>query len=81
MKYRFTADTCQLGVTQAELREILGDRYDPFLGWMHGQTMAICEGRQFNYETRQYEPSGCGPHGLVAYRWDLEKFLQGGEAV
>lgn len=68
---------CKLGYPEEQLREILGDQYDDFQKWMIGQTMAICEGRSFHHDTRKYEANGCGPHGLVVYRWDLERFMKG----
>jgi len=69
------APVCELGYTQAELEQILGDRFDQFDLWMTGQTVAWCDGRQYNYETKEYEPTNCGPHGMVVYPWDLQGFL------
>lgn len=68
---------CRLGVTQAELDEVLGDRLSAFDRWMSGQTIALCTGERYDHEAKRYEPSGCGPHGPVVYRWDLERFLAG----
>lgn len=68
---------CRSGYTDAELREILGDRHDAFRHWMRGQTMTVCNGRLYNHETREYYASECGPHGPVTYGHDLQRFLDG----
>lgn len=72
---------CRLGYTTDQVREIVGTRMHEFEDWFHGQTGAICEGREFNHETRLYEPSNCGPHGLIIYPWDVEQFLRGGHPL
>ena len=33
---------CDLGLTRAELRVMLGSQYDEFMKWLSGQTQAIC---------------------------------------
>lgn len=48
-----------------------------FKEWMRGQTMGICDGRLYNHGKREYEGTGCGPHGVVAYASDLNAFLHG----
>lgn len=68
---------CHLGYTYEQLQDILGSRLDEFSHWMVGQTMSICEGQQYNYEKKDYEPTNCGPHGMVVYPWDLQRFLHG----
>ncbi len=68
---------CQLGYTDDQLGRILGDRLPEFFRWMAGQTVAVCDGRQYNYDTKEYEPTGCGPHGSATYAWDLQRFLDG----
>jgi hypothetical protein len=50
--------------------------------WMSGQTMMLCDGRKFNHDTREYEPSDCGgAHGVVIYTWDVERFLAAGKII
>lgn len=71
------APDCRYGYTAIQLARILGPRLPTFQAWMAGQTQAICDGRTYNYDTGQYEPSGCGPHGVVAYPWDFNRFLAG----
>lgn len=71
---------CQLGYPDTQLRILLGTRYMEFMGWMHTQTMGICEGRKFNYSTKYWEPTNCGPHGIVVPPGDLSRFL-GGKAI
>lgn len=69
--------TCMYGFTYEDQERILGDRLPEFSRWMRGQTITKCDGRQFNHATKKYEPDGCGPHGMVVYRSDLERFLAG----
>lgn len=69
---------CHLGYTELQLHEMLGDRYEEFGRWMHGQTMAICDGRIYDHAAQQYLPYNCGPHGSIVYPQDVEQFLRGG---
>lgn len=71
------APECQMGYTQSQLERILGDRFQDFLLWTYGQTVGLCDGRQYNHETQDYEQTHCGPHGLAFYEWDLKRFLKG----
>lgn len=50
--------------------------------WMYGQTMMLCQGQVYNHEAREYDES-CGgvAHGSVVYRWDLERFIKGGQII
>lgn len=68
---------CRLGLTHDQVTELFGDRIGEFHRWMWGQTVGLCEGRRWNRETKQYEPSGCGPHGAAYYRSDVRRFLAG----
>lgn len=68
---------CRFGVTDAELVARLGDRYEEFQNWMYGQTLAICTGKQWNLEIKEYEPTNCGPHGMVVYEHDVKRFEDG----
>ena len=68
---------CSLGYTRREVVELTVDRHEEFQRWIYGQTVALCEARRFNHETREYEPNGCDrPHGMVVYPWDLARFLR-----
>ena len=69
---------CVLGYPRAQIAKIVGDRLDAFDHWMRGQTAAICDGKRYDHEAREYQPTGCGPHGVVIYPWDVENFLNGG---
>jgi hypothetical protein len=69
---------CQLGYPESQLKEILGDRLEDFNLWMRGQTIAGCDGRRYDHDKKEYQPTGCGPHGYVIYSWDLERYLAGG---
>lgn len=67
---------CRLGYTFEQLEKILGGRLDFFGHWMRGQTMAICDGRQYSHETQEYtETCGGTAHGVIVYRYDLERYL------
>lgn len=68
---------CKYGYTDEQITRIMGARLYDFQKWMHGQTGAICDGAEFNYETNQHEATGCGPHGYITYRQDVERFLLG----
>lgn len=68
---------CKLGYPIKQLEEILGSRLDEFNKYMVGQTGAICTGKNYNYGTKEDEPSKCGPHGMVLYKCDLLTFLEG----
>lgn len=70
---------CPLGLTIEELETLLGPTIERFWDWMYGQTMAICEGRRYNHETKEHEDDECAehPHGLVVYRSDVERYLAG----
>lgn len=70
---------CQLGYPEAQVRQIMEttNRFDTFRDWMRGQTVAVCNGREFDREAQGYKPTGCGPHGVVYYRQDILRFLEG----
>lgn len=69
---------CAMGYTFAQVKEIMGSRYGEFGRWMNGQTMALCDARQYNYTTKEYEPNGCDrPHGSITYECDVRAFLAG----
>lgn len=71
------APECKDGYTDEQITRIMGARLYEFQQWMHGQTGAICEGREYNHETQEYEDTGEGPHGYITYRQDVERFLLG----
>lgn len=74
---------CQLGYPQDQLEELFDEQELRRLGlWMNGQTMAICEARRYNHDTKKYEPNGCDrAHGGVIYAWDLERWLRAGPII
>lgn len=76
-KNKLPKPACELGYTEDQIEEILGDRIKAFNKWMYGQTQALCDGRSYNYEKKEYAPTGCGPHGATVYSWDLQDFLAG----
>ena len=73
---------CEFGYTVPQLRDMLGDRFDEFDKWMYGQTCAVCEGRAYGHETKEYRES-CGgvAHGIVYYPWDVKRFLNGRSVI
>lgn len=68
---------CKYGYPDKQLEEILKDEYRTFLNWMNGQTMTLCDGREYDHKLEEYRSTGCGPHGAVVYKHDLEGFLNG----
>jgi hypothetical protein len=81
MIQRLPDPECKLGYTDAQLHTILTSRYEEFWLWMRGQTFSSCDGRAYNHDKKEYEDTGCGPHGFVVYSWDLLRFLEGKPVV
>lgn len=71
------APACELGYTFEQVEQITGEHFSDFEEWFAGQTGAICDGQRYNYDIREYEKTGCGPHGCIIYPWDVERFLRG----
>ena len=67
---------CEWGYTEVQIEQICSVPED-FRKWMYGQTMALCEGRKYNYDTQEYEES-CGgvAHGMIVYPWDLVRYIE-----
>lgn len=75
---KFPDPNCPSGYSWDYLEEIMTEEtFKSFGRWMNGQTCTICDGRVYNHSTKEYQPSECAsdPHGGVAYRWDVERFL------
>ena len=68
---------CELGYTAEQVARIMGDRLPEFQSWGAGSTMAECDGLRYDYRTKAYEPTGCGPHGGITYVHDVRDFLDG----
>lgn len=71
-----------MGYTRADLAEYFGAvEGEPHPLWKHlrGQTQAICDGRFYNQDKSEYEPSPCAdhPHGTVTYVWDVADYVNG----
>lgn len=72
----FPDPDCESGYSLYFLEETMPlDAFDDFMIWMNGQTMCICDGRRYSHEDKQYYETGCGPHGAVAYSWDVHRWL------
>lgn len=71
---------CPLGYTREQVEQITAEGFADFTYWMRGQTGAICDGRRYDHDKREYEPTGCAeaPHGMVVYAWDLARWIRGG---
>jgi len=71
--------SCPLGFTRKDLARYFGDRLTSLDEQLYGQTQTICDGRRFNHDTREYEPTECAdtPHGVVAYVWDVQDWYEG----
>jgi hypothetical protein len=72
---------CQLGYPRDAIEQILAEDIATFDEWMHGQAVAICDGRRYDHDRRDYDETGCGPHGVVVYPWDLDRYLNGDRRV
>lgn len=74
-----TNPSCPQGYNHDDLVAILGYQIEEFWQWMIGQTVSLCDGREYNHETKEYRATVCAeaPHGLVVYASDLERFLRG----
>ena len=57
---------CEQGYPDAQVRAIMGDRYNEFMRWMTGQTMAICDGSYYDHSSH-----------VIVYSWDAQRFLEG----
>lgn len=84
--------SCPDGYTQEDITRILGDREDEFWQWMAGQTMMLCDGREYDHKHRRYVATECsgmypgtwltndaapGGHGIVVYSHDFKRFIKG----
>ena len=69
---------CSLGYPREQVEQLLAEEFAAFAHWMRGQTMATCDGRRYDHDAREYQPTGCGPHGVVVYPWDVDNYLRGG---
>lgn len=73
---------CEQGYSESQLNDIFGEGSEElkaFNKWMAGQTCSLCEGKKYNHERREYEPSCDGvAHGLIIYSWDLIRYIDCG---
>jgi len=70
---------CPYGYTSAQIEEIMGSRLEAFNHFMVGQTMSVCDGREYDHDKKEYHPTACAdsPHGVVTYTVDVRRFLAG----
>jgi hypothetical protein len=69
---------CAFGYTKSQLIELLGERESAFADWMRGQTVALCDGKVYDHDKREYVKGCDEAHGLVVYAHDVRQFLAGG---
>ncbi len=70
--------TCKYGMTSADLKDVFAtDELAELYYWMRGQTGTLCEGIEWDYALGDYVASDCGPHGMVIYRHDVLRFIEG----
>lgn len=68
---------CELGYTIDQVKEVLKDRYPEFERWMQHQTVALCDGREYDHKTKTFSPACNGvAHGAIIYRGDLMRFIE-----
>ena len=71
------APECLYGYSETQLKSAFSEaQFNAFNRWMVGQTFSSCDGRQYNYTTKEYEATDCGPHGYVFYLADVNRFLR-----
>lgn len=75
--------SCPHGYTTADLERVFGASLPAFHKWMDGQTQGVCEGRRYDHDLRRYFPTECAddPHGVVAYRYDVERYVRGARII
>ena len=71
---------CPQGYTHSEINVIFQNnslQIAKFWDWMTGQTQSVCDGRRYNHDKREYEPTECAgnEHGIVTYYWDVECYV------
>lgn len=65
---------CTHGYSVDLLEEYLSkEDFKDLMWWMRGQTMALCDGRRYDYEKREYYETGHS-HGPVVYPWDVKRW-------
>ena len=74
--------SCPMGYTRGDLENHFGAvTGQPHSLWQQliGQTGAICEGKRYNHEKREFEPTECAdnPHGFISYTWDVLEWYRG----
>lgn len=71
---------CPMGYPYEQLKDILGSsaRIGQLSAFLTGQTVGLCSGEQYNYDTQKMEPTSCEVpgHGAVVYTVDLDNFLK-----
>lgn len=74
---------CPRGYTREQVEQITAEQHDEFVDWSRGMTVALCDGRVWDYDFGEYAPTSCAstPHGPVVYPWDLAQFVRGGEPL
>lgn len=68
---------CSYGYPEDQLKSILGDKYKDFNKWMVGQTISRCSGSYYDAFSSSYRRTNCGPHGLVVYFGDVQRYMLG----
>lgn len=74
--------SCPHGYTKADLEQHFGavvGQPHPLWDQLKGQTQSICDGRRYDHDKQEYEPTACAdtPHGVVAYTWDVQEWAEG----
>lgn len=67
---------CPYGYPHSQVDAILRGRMVEFSRWMRGQTMMLCDGKEYDYASSTYVDTG-HVHGGIVYENDLRRFLAG----
>ena len=74
--------SCERGFTSSDLDKMMTpEQRSEFTNWIYGQTTPFCDGQYYDYSTKRYVHTGCGPHGMCYYPWDVQRFLDGGVCI
>jgi hypothetical protein len=75
--------SCPWGYSRSDLERYFGASEEtpthPLWKQLRGQTGSICDGRRYNHDTKEYEPSECNknPYGFIAYTHDVLEWVEG----
>jgi hypothetical protein len=73
----FPPPACKWGYTRPQVIQMMGLFIDKFDTWMDGQTVALCDGREYDHEQKKYVSSCDVAHGTIYYADDVRRYALG----